>query len=175
MNKINLRPISKADCGFILQTHIRTAKDFFYNRAMGRKEFYASYSPVAVDLLSRSGGWVACDLEDPWLIYGYIFGQYDFRDTYIHGLYIKRDFRGMGIGRELLKKAMGNRGPRPIYTLKNNEAKKFEVDFDLWLPLRLAIKDPSTSQIVRLNEIVGYEGLNEHQISCLMNGLTTQL
>lgn len=75
---------------------LRADNDFF--RLIPRELYYKKYREIIQLLLSRSEAKIACLKEDPDVILGFSVTKGD----QVHWLYVKEDWRTIGIGRDLL-------------------------------------------------------------------------
>ena len=97
-----IRRADADDAAFVFSYWLR---DHFEHSAFARgvsKDTYMRLHHLVLErVIARSCIWVACDAEDPSVLYGFICAEGDI----LHYLFVKRRFRGLGIGGRLLAEA----------------------------------------------------------------------
>jgi GNAT superfamily N-acetyltransferase len=98
-----IRDYKESDKAFVLATFLR---GLYYGDSwfslMPKDVFMKNYKPIIEALVARNFVKVACLIEDPDVIIGYSILSQDFQ--VIHWVFVKKAFRGMGIGKRLIHK-----------------------------------------------------------------------
>lgn len=107
--QVLLRRADADDAGMVFSYWLR---DHFEHSAFASgitKSTYMKLHHLLVErIIARSIVWVACDAEDPTIIYGFICAE---GASTLHYLFVKRRFRGLGIAHRLLNEAGLADGP----------------------------------------------------------------
>lgn len=143
MEELLIRPISEQDLNLVLATWLNSFYHAGYAARGVRKDIYFHYHEMAIRkilLRSQAKALMACDKEDPYVVYGYFVFEDQGDDSVLHYAYVKKDLRGMGIFRALLQ-ASGLNMRLPLeYTHKVREF--FPVDHTDWRPHWIYSKYP---------------------------------
>ncbi len=99
-----LRPLLPDDEAFVCSSFLRSARSEPAYKLMDPSVYYARLKPMA-ESMARGSGSVACDVEDPWHIFGWISVVAPERRC--RYLYVKHTFRRAGIARSLWDSAFG--------------------------------------------------------------------
>lgn len=83
-------------------------------------------------LLANAKFTIACDKEDDQVIYGFLVFTDDPKNFYMHFAYVKKEFRGIGICKQMLDASM-NPHKLKMYTIPTNKFLKYSIfkDFKL--------------------------------------------
>ena len=104
MFETRLRAFIPSDVNYVLKTFLR---DMHYSksRLTPDKVFYEDLQNVFMSLTHRADAWIACDPNDPNFIHGFVVGRTfpDINACVVHYAFVRREFRRLGIGKELLK------------------------------------------------------------------------
>lgn len=95
---LKIRPAEETDVGFIINSWLKNQRDVGDHYHMVNGIYFKQYRDRVLGLLASGKTAVACDPEDGGTILGYITRG----ERCIHMLYVKHDFRRLGIGRELV-------------------------------------------------------------------------
>jgi GNAT superfamily N-acetyltransferase len=101
---MQVRPYQPQDIALITDSWIReipATRQGEYLRGHVVKHFHP---PLIKRALVSGTCLVACDNEDPTVVFGYVVGKYAADGDVIHFLYVKKAFRKMGIAAELMKR-----------------------------------------------------------------------
>lgn len=97
------------DAAFIFSYWLR---DYYersaFCKGIGKALYMRLHHLLLERIIARSTIWVACDMVDPSVIFGFICVE---GDT-LHYVYVKRRFRGLGVAGLLFKAAGIAEGPR---------------------------------------------------------------
>lgn len=99
-SNFTIRPVMDSDLSFIFSTWL---KSFRYSSLFAKdidNDIYYKYHQLVIErILSRVPTiYIACDKVNPETVFGYIIGE----GEVLHFLYVKKDFRKLGIGGILL-------------------------------------------------------------------------
>lgn len=100
---ITVRVASQSDIGFIFNSWLKSYKGgglFTYD--IPPAVYFTEHHKILERLLKRSTVIVACDSQDPTLIYGYLIAEEIEGFPVLHFCYVKNTFRGFGISNILL-------------------------------------------------------------------------
>ena len=96
---IELRSCEKSEHKFIRHSWLRSLRSHepFYH-TMQRAVFFEGHGKRIDDALDRGYCLVVSPRSEPHLVSGYIVWEIRGDDTIVHYIYVKLEFRGMGIG-----------------------------------------------------------------------------
>lgn len=105
-----IRRADADDAAFVFSYWLR---DYYEHSAFARgvnKDTFMRFHHMVVErVIARSVMYVACDAEDPTICYGFVCAEGDV----LHYIFVKRRFRGLGVGGRLLEAAgFGAAGPK---------------------------------------------------------------
>lgn len=109
-----LRPSLPTDEGFVYSSWLKSYRDAPAMSGISNTIYYANVHGIIENVLKTAKVIVACNDEDPQLIYGYIVYE---PGTVFYG-YTKHSFRGLGIAKSLEKAALGESPGATVYTCK---------------------------------------------------------
>lgn len=119
MDAILVREIQKEDENFVLSTWFNSYK------STNKRPHYLldeSLNKVQRQLLKNSRVFVASSLNEKEIIYGYVIASDYNAFCVIHWIYVKSIYRGLGIGKKLFQKAIGDK-KHLAYTMKSTKLK----------------------------------------------------
>lgn len=130
------RPYVENDIPFIHETWRKNYyKGANYSKHLSPQEFDAAHRPIRNNILLKRDATiiVAASKEDPDVIIGWIAVQKPLQSKgmFLHYLYVKEEFRRLGIGSELVKRAipdepvMFTHMTRKISFIRNMSPEKF--------------------------------------------------
>jgi hypothetical protein len=95
-----IRNVSQDDLPFIFSTWLRSFRySSTFANEISKEVYYEFHTKVIDRILSRIPTiYIACDKTSPDTIFGYILGE----GEVLHFIYVKKDFRKLGIGSTLL-------------------------------------------------------------------------
>lgn len=108
-----------SDSDFLYSTWIKSFRDSGFCRAVPTPIYNRSQRERVRALLEKDFTYVlvACSPETPELIYGYAVGE---APNVLHYVYVKKDYRGQGIGKRLLSHLLDHSTNNPVlYTHKS--------------------------------------------------------
>lgn len=101
-SKITFRPIRDTDVNFILATWLKTYKYSGDLPARVRdSEYFSTYEPILKELLSRATVTVACLIDDPDVVIGYVC----YEPEMLHWVHVKESWRNLGLAKLLVVKS----------------------------------------------------------------------
>jgi GNAT superfamily N-acetyltransferase len=95
---VKYRQAEDADMGFVRTTWVHHNRGRGFASGVSPREYGPGQRELVAKLLDRYGASVACDPEDPYVLYGWVCSGGDA----LHYVYVKPEFRGAGIGRAML-------------------------------------------------------------------------
>lgn len=100
---IEVRAAEKDDKNFVIHSWLRSLRSFepFY-RTMTGETFFREHTKRVENALDRGYCLVVCPRDHPKIIAGYIVWETRIDDTIIHYVYIKEQYRKMGIASLLM-------------------------------------------------------------------------
>lgn len=109
--KVLIRPVETADVNFIFNSWLKSYRHGSYFAKKIRDTVFYKYHHMVCDAILRrptTRVLMACDPEDPSVIYGYLVYEKLNTDLHnwgyvLHYAYVKSPFRKLGVGAELLK------------------------------------------------------------------------
>jgi len=109
-----VRAAGPDDLAFVIDAWRRSYEDAPAVRGAEREHYRTEMTRAIRRLLDRAECRVACDADDPDTIVGFAA----FTGDELHYCYTKKDFRGIGVARQLLEGA-----PITAYTCRSNNAR----------------------------------------------------
>jgi GNAT superfamily N-acetyltransferase len=99
-----IRPAKPEDAAFILGCWLEQWwKESAWAHRVRAREYFAGHRPLVVSILEHASALVACDAEDADALLGFIVFEPEYAGGPVVDLaYVKKAFRGLGIGRALL-------------------------------------------------------------------------
>lgn len=112
-----IRELTTEDYPIIFNSWLKSySKDYVKHKGVPSQIYYQGQHLLIERLLFDGTTLVAVDSEDPNIVLGYCVGT-KADDTYIvHYVYVKKDFRGMGIASSILKYAGVTKNSNIVYT-----------------------------------------------------------
>jgi predicted GNAT family acetyltransferase len=123
------RYAGEADIAFIFSSWLRSYRETRAVKILDNATYYEGQHATIEGIMARPDiiVEVACDIEDPSQIFGYVVYQPGVDGVVIHWTYVKLPFRGFGIGSDLVKNACKESPGKLIAThLPKLEKKLFE-------------------------------------------------
>jgi hypothetical protein len=134
----NTRYAGVDDIPFIFSSWLRSYRETRAVKVLDNRTYYAGQHAVIEGLMQRPNIIVeiACDVQDPEQIYGYVVYESRSDGPLIHWTYVKLPFRAFGIGSSLVKAACENvPGDKITVThLPKMEKKLFENESVIYNP-----------------------------------------
>jgi GNAT superfamily N-acetyltransferase len=94
-----LRPAQEQDVPFITKPWLQALRQESSTRYLSDPVFFRGHGALIQRLLDRARTLIACDAEAGDHFYGFACGE----PGLVHWIYVKGTYRGMGIGRALLR------------------------------------------------------------------------
>lgn len=102
--KIDFRDARAEDIAFITSTWLNACWNSKKYKDMKKSVFMENHHKAIQKRMNNFSCIVACDPQDPYVIFGYIIYN---RPNVLHFAYVKGNFRGFGICKQLIKEAFG--------------------------------------------------------------------
>jgi GNAT superfamily N-acetyltransferase len=106
-----MRPAVEADRNFIVRGWASEMRHSSWSRHVPSAIYWPSQHELIARLLQSASAMVACDPDDARHLYGCVVWERETPEVVMHWLYVKGDFRGMGLAGALLTAAIGDRRP----------------------------------------------------------------
>lgn len=101
---IKIRTFQEEDRSFILDSFLKSFhRESTFARNIRSEDYFKAHRSIAEALLEESQVLVACDKEDPDLIFGYFI--FNPEEMVAHYIFVKKAFRDCGIARALFKES----------------------------------------------------------------------
>ena len=129
----HMRPPMQGDIQFILSSWLKSFRNSEFANYIPNKLYYEFHGSLVKNIIARSLVSILCDVEDPEHVYGYVVYEL-LGDVFIlHYIYIKYNFRNLGLCRTALKAVYPQFGnvesfithpDKVLSRIVNNEIKK---------------------------------------------------
>lgn len=102
---IAFRDVAEGDVPFIFSSWLQSYRDSEEVRNIGNDAYFGGHHKVIAELAQRPEAkcFVACASDFPAQIFGWAYGESG-AETVLHYVYVKQQYRRMGIARGLLQK-----------------------------------------------------------------------
>lgn len=120
MTDYTLRAARPEDLNFILSTWLRNYRfSSPFAKNITNTVYYKWHEKLVKAILTRPSTWVtvACDPTDTNVVYGYIVAETQDVNV-LHYIYVKKPFRGFGIGKALMDANTVNEYTHAVYDLQ---------------------------------------------------------
>jgi len=99
---VRIREAIQPDIPFIYNSWLHQHSHSAYAAGVPKPVFFSNHRRIIDKLIQSTDIYVACDASDLSIMYGFICGE-DQEWTLVHYAYVKKQFRGFGVGRMLLE------------------------------------------------------------------------
>lgn len=99
---ITIREANQEDISFIYKSWLIGYKSARTNHRVRNSIYFKNQTKVIDQILLRAKVYVACNIDDPTQLYGYICTEYFPNAVVLHWLYVKYKFRKFGIAKALI-------------------------------------------------------------------------
>lgn len=113
--QVILRDAIQEDLPLVYNSWLKQYRNSPFTTGMGNDLYFTQHRKVISAILKRSEVRVACDPNDSNTVYGWACGE-SYDTPLIHFLYVKKDFRGSGLGKMLLSEYGWESGKHIIST-----------------------------------------------------------
>jgi GNAT superfamily N-acetyltransferase len=125
-----IRQYIESDSNFIVPYWSRYYKNnSVFTRSIKSSIYFKEHTRLIDKALKDCMTLVACDIKEPDIIYGFING-YVASTNVLNFVYIKKNFRGMGIGRVLINSLFTDKSKKLVCT---HEKPNWEYDYNPYL------------------------------------------
>ena len=101
-----MRDAETGDVAFIVSGWVKEMRHSPWTRHIPNAVYYAAQHELVHRLLAESNAVVACNRDNPEHLFGcVVFDHFEGGEPFVHWLYVKGAYRGLGHGRELLRHA----------------------------------------------------------------------
>ena len=143
-----LRPPKNDDVNFIYNSWLKSYADNNYFNPIKGPAYYGYQKLLINKLLNQSIISIVCNPEDEDQIFGYAVYEIDNSKLILHWIYIKYNFRRLGVCRFLLDTILSARMDRNFFlTFKGTYYNSYAHKFDHTYSPKLAFTDKSTKPI----------------------------
>lgn len=129
---IKIRPATDNDVPFILNSWLKSYRD---NGPIAQNVpntiYYAGHHKILQKIIRRSQVLVACDEKDESQIFGYASAERIDGHFVLHFVYIKQQFRKMGIGTSLLNMFEHDPSTVSIFTHHTRMAERMHMKYNM--------------------------------------------
>lgn len=105
----NVREATADDFALIVDAWLTSCRNLEPWRWVDGKTYFDRHRVLVNTLIQHDKGLVACDPDEPSVVYGFVVYELTERIAVIDYVYVKKDFRGFGIAKELIKRAIDGR------------------------------------------------------------------
>lgn len=113
---ISLRPATSEDVSFIFSSWLKSYRGSPFARNVANEIYFNEHHLLIEKLVRENEVIIACNNEDENQIYGYIVAGKTESIFTLHYIYVKHNFRSMGIGAALLNHFEHDASVASIYT-----------------------------------------------------------
>jgi hypothetical protein len=100
---VHYRDAVATDLPFIMNSWLRSWRDSDFAKLMKNEVFYENYEPFIKGILQRANVLVACSVDDPDQIFGYIVYE---NPQIVHYVYVKTVYKKLGLAKSLFKRTV---------------------------------------------------------------------
>jgi hypothetical protein len=94
---VNIRDLNQNDESFIYSSWLRSYRNSPQMKTLSNDVYYSNHKRVVESLLKNSTVKILCSVEDP----SHIFGFFSYSNNILHFLYVKYNYRKMGLATHL--------------------------------------------------------------------------
>lgn len=128
--QVRLRPANQTDVPFIFNSWLKSYRDSAGAKTVSNTVYFAEHHKLIERIVKNNSVILAVNDSDPSQIYGYICaGQTEGIFT-LHYLYVKHNFRNLGIGKVLLNAFEHDLATAGIYTHHTKIADKIASKYN---------------------------------------------
>jgi len=129
-NQITARTAGEADLPFIYSSWLKSYRNSNFAKPISNDVYYENHHDIIEDLLASSQVILACNVNDPAQIMGYVVASKINGILTYHYLYVKHTYRRLGIGK-LLFNVFEQPDQPACYTHETATAKKLAPRYNL--------------------------------------------
>lgn len=148
--KVMYRDMTPEDANFIYNSWLKSYRDSYAVQGVGNGLYYEYHHDLAKDLMVHSvengGQLIACDPEDPSVIYGYVVYSRINSNPCIHYIYVKHPFRKFGLAQAFIDRVWKDKRNPCVFTHMTRQGKiifnklkdqGLEAVFNPYLPFQI--------------------------------------
>lgn len=130
MKNIKIRKAISEDASFIFNSWLKSYRKSAFANIVCSTVYFSEHHKVIEKLLQSCDVYVACNVEDPSQLYGYVVSEKKDGVDIIHYVYVKHTFRKLGIAKTLYKRIRDNNSAC-IYTHHTQWAERIAPRFSM--------------------------------------------
>ena len=101
-----LRAGTPGDIPFILKSWLSSFRHSYHVRGIEGPVYFAEHRRIVEALIPRCGVLVACDRQDPTMIYAFLVSEVIDKALVVHWVYVRSTFQDFGIGTKLIAEVL---------------------------------------------------------------------
>lgn len=130
-NLIRMRAATEADVGFIFNSWLKSYRSSLFAKHISSSVYFSGHHKFLEALIPNAEIKIACNDQDPTQIYGYICAQYIEGILVVHYVYVKQDYRNLGIGKMLLDQFDHSMERASCYTHQTKIGEQLAIRFNM--------------------------------------------
>ena len=136
------------DLAFIFNSWLKSYRFSHFGEKITNTIYFSDHHKVIEAILDKSNVLMACSIDDPSQLYGYVVTGLEDGFLVLHFIYVKHTFRNMGIGKTLLDAVGHSSDKAAVYTHHTRMADKLAAKYNfVYHPyLMFDIKEVSNEQ-----------------------------
>ena len=115
-NSCRLRPVVEDDLAFIFNSWLKSYRFSHFGEKITNTIYFNDHHKIIEAILDKGNVLIACSIDDPSQLYGYIVTGSEDGVLVLHFIYVKHTFRNMGIGKTLLDAVGHSSDKAAVYT-----------------------------------------------------------
>lgn len=116
LNKIRIRVANEEDINFIFSSWLKSFRNSLFSKSIVNTIYFTEHHKLIERIVRSSQVLVACNVDDPSQMYGYVCASRVEGVYCLHYFYIKHSFRKFGIARLLIGASGHNPEQASLYT-----------------------------------------------------------
>lgn len=139
---IRIRPANEEDIAFIFNSWLKSYRNSLFARDVPPPVYFAEHHKVLETLVKTNTVLIACNPEESNQIYGYMVGGQLEGVFVLHYAYVKHPYRGLGVGKLLLKAFNHDRNIAGFHTHSTRIGRDIAIRYNLIYSPYLGFKNP---------------------------------
>jgi hypothetical protein len=128
---VRIRAANQEDIPFVFNSWLKGYKNSKFAQVIDNNIFFHEHHKVIEKLIKHYDVLIACAVDDPSQIYGFICAGYTDGIFTLHYLYIKHTFRNMGIGKLLFNSFNHDTSTAGLFTHYVYSSQKLSEKFNM--------------------------------------------
>ena len=129
--QVRLRKATQEDVGFIFNSWLKSYRYSAWARSVTSTIYFAEQHKLIERILKENETIIACNNDDPTQIYGFINACHVQNIFCLNYIYVKQDFRNLGVGRTLLSAFEHDAKVASIYTHHTRMAERLSAKYNM--------------------------------------------